>query len=128
MKKNLFCLAMALFFGLCICLSAQAQTPAPDEDKVYGQSEVDTKAVIARHQHPQTNGGCAARSRGTIAFRLILRRSGEAEIVGSSQSSGCETFDRNAYEVASKLKFTPAMKDGKPVSVRTQIQYSYFVY
>jgi TonB family protein len=128
MKKSLFRLAMALVFGLCVCFSAQAQTSAPDEDKVYGWSEVDSKAVIARHQHPQTDGRCAERSRGTIAFQLILHRSGKTEIINSSQSSGCEAFDKNAYDVASKLKFTPAIREGKPVSVRTQIQYSYSLY
>jgi TonB family protein len=128
MRKSLFCLALVLFFGFGVCLSARAQAPATDEDKVYNQSEVDTRAAIARHQHPKTNGQCPRGTRGTILFRLILRRSGEAEIVEGTQGSGCEAFDKNAYEVASKLKFTPAVKGGQNVSVRAIIQYTYSVY
>ena len=114
---------------LCCVVSVKAQTTPPqnDEDKVYKRSEVDNFARILFKPRAKTDGKCDGRS-GVTRFELILRRAGIVEVKSVLMSSGCIRFDKNAYDAAKSIKFEPAIKNGSPVSVMLQIEFSYFNY
>jgi TonB family protein len=70
---------------------------------------------------------CERRSSGTIRFEVVLRKAGKAEVQKALGSSGCERFDRNAYDGVKNIKFDPAIKDGQPVSVMIQLEFNYSI-
>jgi TonB family protein len=115
---------------LCCVVSVKAQTTPPqnDEDKIYKRSEVDKGPRIVSKPRAQTDGKCGRDSSGVTRFELILRKSGTVEVKNVLMSSGCIRFDKNAYEAAKSVKFDPAIKNGGPVSVMVQVEYSYKAY
>ena len=60
---------------------------------------------------------------GTVVLRAVFSRTGRVEniIVLSGPAMLIET----AIEAAKQIKFTPAMKDGQPVSMWMQLEYNF---
>jgi TonB family protein len=55
---------------------------------------------------------------GTVHIKMILSKEGVVEEAEVSVSSGVPSLDQAALEAAKRLKFTPAILDGKPVRMR----------
>lgn len=101
-----------------------------DTDRVYGQSEVDEKAVLDEKSWVASippSMGCDARS-GSVLLRVVLRKTGKVTDVVLRESSGCESFDKRAMKAAVKVRFKPAVKDGNPVSQYVMFQYNFKVW
>ncbi len=69
----------------------------------------------------------ANKTQGTISLNMIFGSNGEISdiIVVQSLPDG---LTLSAVKAALATRFTPALKDGKPVSVRGNIQYSFTLY
>ena len=115
---------------LLTCSGGGAQTrgrtaDAGGDDAVYPSSKVDVKAVIKLSENDFPSGeGCKERQ-GVALLRAILRKTGEVTDVEIRRQSGCDVFDRRAVEAVKKIKFTPARKDGVPVSQYHMHQFTY---
>ncbi len=102
----------------------QREQNGSEEDRVYFPSEVDTKAKIrdAAQNAPETISDCP--NKGRVSLRVILRKSGKVTDVELIKGMGCG-YDEKTVEAARKLKFSPAMKDGRAVSQYLRIEYQY---
>ncbi len=105
-------------------------TPAVNYERVFTQREVDQKAVIT--SKPAANYTDSARQnniQGEVRVQAVLDRSGTVRtikvVLGSELGYG---LPEQAIAAARKIKFTPAIKDGRPVSVQLTVQYLFRVY
>lgn len=73
----------------------------------------------------QKNGSLCVQ--GTVTLRVQFLETGEIGKI-SVVSGLPEGFNDKAIEAARKIIFKPAMKDGKPVTVSKQFQYSFSLY
>jgi TonB family protein len=95
-----------------------------DDEKIYKQSEVDQKAKIIKRQYPSTDRMCGDDS-GLVRVSVVLHKSGKVSDVKHLKSSECQRFNENSLDSAKKIKFSPALKDGQPVSVSVMVEYTY---
>lgn len=115
-----------LLFGNSFAQNNDSAAPiqSSDDEKVYKQSEVDQKAKIIKKPIPSTDRMCGDDS-GLVRLTVVLHNSGKVSEVQPLKSSECQRFNENSFESAKKIKFTPALKDGQPVSVSVMVEYSY---
>lgn len=64
---------------------------------------------------------------GTVVLRIVFSRQGKLIIVGVVRGLPYGLTE-SAIEAARKIRFTPAMKDGQPVSVRAHIEFNFSTY
>ena len=68
-----------------------------------------------------------AQLQGTVTLRVQFLESGEigkvSVVIGMPFG-----LNESAAEAAKKIKFRPAMKEGKPVTVSKQVQYTFTLY
>jgi TonB family protein len=114
----------------CAIAEAKRQDKPVDpssDDHVYTQREVDQKAVVDRKSRLANlpSGHDCRAQQGTVALRVVLRKSGVVTDVVVTEKSGCESFDEKAVRAVQKLKFTPAKKDGSDVSQYLLLEFHY---
>jgi len=97
-------------------------------EKIYTIKEVDQKARALSRPHPSYTQ--AARNRGTTGVvRLTVVFSSTGKVTQIRVVYGLpHGLTEKAVEAARKIKFVPAMKDGKPVSVWMQLEYNFNLY
>ena len=124
MRMLLFCLAYLTVFAASgrrpsNCSALQS----PDDDKIYTVKEVDVKAKVKNKlEHlPDRKSDCPENVR--VSLRVVFRKSGKVTDVTIRKSSGC-SYDQAAINAVLKLKFDPAIKNGKQVSQYSDIEYS----
>jgi len=95
-----------------------------DEDKVYNSREVDSKAKITsgRNERPAPRRGCP--DNGRVTIKAVLHKSGKVTNVTIMKGLNC-SYDEDAMEIVRRYKFTPAMKDGQPVSQGILVEFEY---
>jgi len=64
---------------------------------------------------------------GTVILKIVFSKQGKPIIVGILRGLPYGLTE-SAIEAASKIRFTPAMKDGQPVSVRANIEFNFSLY
>jgi TonB family protein len=89
-------------------------------------SEVDEKPKLTKRPIPSTDGRCE--NNGLAQVRVVLLKSGEIGKVEFIKASPCAAFNQNALKAAKQIKFKPAMKDGKTVSVYVKVIYTFARY
>ena len=66
---------------------------------------------------------------GTIVLRAIFRKNGKVTDIEFVEAKPPRFFDgsltKKAIEAAKKIRFKPAMKDGRPVSMLMQLEYNF---
>jgi TonB family protein len=100
----------------------------PVEEKVYAVKEVDQRARVLDKPIPfYTDAARTNAVSGTVVLRAVLASSGQ--VTNIRVISGLpHGLTERAIAAARKLKFTPAMKDGKPVSQYVQLEYNFSPY
>ncbi len=86
------------------------------DEKIYSKDEVDIQAVIKKFKvHPKLLKECIIG--GTVKLKIVLSKSGQVTDINFIEKNGCENVDEEKIVPSiRKLKFTPAMKGGVPVS------------
>jgi TonB family protein len=85
-------------------------------------------AVIKVKPQPQyTKAALRRQVQGTVTLRVILHSSGRVKDVCVVEGLPYG-LTRRAVEAAYRIKFEPAVKEGRPVSVTTLIQYEFSTY
>jgi TonB family protein len=103
-----------------------AQMPTQtDAERIYKGKEVDKKPVVKSKPQPvYTKEADGRRMGGTVVLRCVFASTGNVtniHVVGDPPSG----LRQSAIDAASLIKFSPAEKDGKPVSMWIELQYKF---
>ena len=134
-------IALSAFIGLfCFTVNAQSgrksvqpnepqnQTQGKQENKKEGKQGEIRPVKIIRKPAPDVNvfGSCF-RNEGFSYVQTVLRltfdASAEITNVKIIKPSGCDEFDEESVSIARKIKFEPAVQDGKPITVAKTVVY-----
>ena len=99
-----------------------------DYNRVFGGKEVTQKARILSKPEPSyTESARKYAVTGTVVIRAVFSGSGEVNSIRviSGLPHG---LTRRAVAAAQGIKFTPAMKDGRAVSMWYQLEYNFNLY
>jgi len=108
-------------------IAAQKSEPSTDTTAL-SQVNVDKKAQLMTAIEPPSNefaqnGGVA----GMALYRAVIGADGKAGVIAVLRPIGFG-LDENAVDAIEKAKFEPAIKDGKPVSVRVDVAVQFRIY
>jgi TonB family protein len=113
-----------LLLSMALVQPILAQDKNSDE-KVYEGKEVDTRVkVLSQPDAVYTNEAARQHVVGTVTLIAVFTAGGEVrniEVVNGLPAGLTE----NCIAVARKIAFTPAMKDGHPVSQKMQLEYNF---
>ncbi len=96
--------------------------------EVYSGKDTGTKARVARKPKPKyTKDARKNRIKGTVILRCVFAANGK--VTNIQVVSGLpDGLTENAIKAAQEIKFKPAVKDGKPVSMWMQLEYNFNLY
>jgi TonB family protein len=106
---------------------AESRTTSPpgSEPPVFSGAMVTQKAQILSKPEPSyTEAARMAGVVGTVVLRGVLASDGEVKNLVVIQNLGYGLTTR-AVQAARQIKFVPALKDNKPVSMYIQIEYNF---
>lgn len=91
-------------------------------------SEVDQKARLLFKPEPQyTEEARQNQVAGTVMLRVVFSSAGEVDQIRAVRTLPFGLTER-AIAAARQIKFVPATKDGRPVSVQMQLEYNFNLY
>jgi TonB family protein len=100
-----------------------------DEQKTYHGPEVTKRARILAKPNPDyPRRARASNVAGEVVLRIILLSSGEVSDEVTVIRGLPEGVTEAALKAARKIKFTPAEKDGRPVSQYVTVVYNFNLY
>jgi len=127
MKKTLW--FAAGFILACVSgVPAVAQETATNSseqrtEKVYKSTEVSRKVtLIAKPEAEYTESARENKVEGSVILSLVLRSNGEVSDIAVLKGLP-HGLNEKAMEAARNIKFEPAIKDGRPVSVYLRVEY-----
>lgn len=108
---------------------ASKELPAEvNGERIYKSRETDERYQILKKPEPSyTREGRRHLTRGLVVLRLILAADETVKHIEVVKGLP-DGLTEKAIEVAQKIKFKPAKKDGKPVSVWVEVEYGFDVY
>ena len=108
-----------------------ASTELPTEvdgERIYKSKETDQHFQILKKPEPSyTREGRRHLTKGIVVLRLILAADETVKHIEVVKGLP-DGLTEKAIEVAQKIKFKPAKKDGKTVSVWVIVEYGFDVY
>jgi len=119
-------LLAVLICALAFAFSAHAQVT--DKAKTSDKPLEDQPLTITKKPRPSASGCRSFGITGLTRLKVTFDKSAKVTEVVQLTSSGCPHFDKTAIKAARKMKFTPKIKNGEPVSVVKQVEYTYTVY
>jgi len=122
---GLIVLSLVAFVLISEAIGQDKSTTA-DADKIYLSSQVDKKPVIDKVRwelNAPSPTGC--KGRGTVWIGAVLRKSGKVTNVRVLEPGNCPKFSQRAAKAVGNTKFTPAKKEGAPVSMYWSFQFNY---
>jgi TonB family protein len=103
-------------------------TATGPQEKVYTSREVDQRVKLKSRPHPEYPDAAKSNHiRGTVILKVIFRADGRVTDIRTIQGLPGGLTEK-AIEAARKIKFIPATKDGKNVSMYMQIEYHFNLY
>jgi TonB family protein len=118
----------AVWQGQLATLRAFAGAAQAAERRVFAGWEVTTKVKILQKTEPiYTERARMAGIAGTVILRAVFSSTGVVEhiLVVRSLPDG---LTEQSIQAASRIRFTPASRDGKPVSMIMELQYNFNFY
>ena len=101
---------------------------ATDYDHIFSPRDVDQKARVLSRPEPQyTEEARENLVVGTVVLRAVFAENGLVENIRVVSGLPAGLTER-AVEAARKIKFSPAMKDGRAVSQYIQIEYNFSLF
>ncbi len=103
-------------------------TRKPGQGEVFSAKEVDTRVRVLSKPEPQyTEEAREHGVRGTILLQAVLAGDGNVTFIFPIKTLPYG-LTQMAIRSARLIKFDPAIKDGKPVSMVLQLEYSFNLY
>lgn len=104
------------------------QSEQTDYNRVFSQSEVDTKVqLLAKPKPSYTDSARQNNVQGTVRLRVVFSADGSVGNVSPIQGLS-HGLTEQAIAAARRINFVPARKDGRPVSVAVTVEYNFSVY
>lgn len=108
-------------------LRFHAANDAP-KPKIHRSSEVDTRVRVMRKPEPSYSSDARDNQiTGTVVLRCIFGADGRVRNITVIRGLPDGLTER-AIKAARQIKFIPAMKDGRPVSMWMQLEYNFNLY
>lgn len=111
--------------------TAASDQSTPEDEKIYTTKEVSQKASVKSRPSPTYVPG-PEWGGITVVIRAVFRADGEVAPVkvhkispGNLPDYVVKELTRSCVLAARSIKFTPALKDGRPVSQYIQIVYNF---
>jgi TonB family protein len=100
----------------------------PSSQQVYSPRDTTQKARLLSRPEPQyTNAARKFHVSGTVVLRAVFSSNGK--VTNIRLVSGLpHGLSKASIDAAREIKFTPARRDGQPVSQFIQIEYNYNLY
>ncbi|HKY42510.1 MAG TPA: energy transducer TonB [Pyrinomonadaceae bacterium] len=96
--------------------------------KAFVGREVDRKAILVMKPEPAyTDAARKKQITGTVVLKVVFSSDGSVVNIRTAAALP-EGLTEKAIDAARKLKFIPAMKDGKFVSMWMQVEYNFNLY
>ena len=96
--------------------------------EIYSSKDVTTKArVISKPEPSYSEDARKNQVTGTIVLRAVFAADGHVRAIRVIHGLE-DSLDKRAVDAARHIKFIPAMKDGKPVSMWMQLEYNFNLY
>ena len=97
-------------------------------EKIYVGKEVDRKVMLAMKPEPMYTRQAKQRAiEGTVVLKVVFAANGSVTNIRTASDLPAGLTE-NAIDAARKIKFIPAMKDGKYVSMWMQLEYNFNLY
>ena len=97
-------------------------------EPIFPNSQVGQRArVIAKPEPQYTDEARRNQIMGTVVLRVVFSRSGDVTNIRAVQSLPFGLTEK-AIAAARQIRFWPATKDGRPVSVYMQLEYNFNLY
>ena len=107
---------------------SHGNNPNDDPDRVYPSAEVTERARVLSKPEPQYTEEARRNSiTGTVILRVVFSRSGEVTNIRALQPLGGGLTEK-AIIAARQIRFVPAKRDGRPVSMYLQLEYNFNLY
>lgn len=115
---------------------APQQTQQTTVPSATAQNADDNSLLMAKNQRPTilhrevakyTEIARINRVEGTVVLQIVFAGNGEIQNIRVIRGLP-DGLTRKALEATRKIKFNPAIKDGEPVSVRGQLEFSFNLY
>ncbi len=114
--------------GCCGDGGSRGNSPNPDPDRVYPSSSVTERARVLSKPEPQyTEEARRTGITGTVILRVVFSRTGEVTNIRAMQPLGGGLTEK-AIAAARQIRFVPAKKNGRPVSMYMQLEYNFNLY
>ncbi|HEX5704512.1 MAG TPA: energy transducer TonB [Pyrinomonadaceae bacterium] len=99
-----------------------------DYNRIFRSSEVSSRArVLSKPEPSYTESARKNQITGTVVLRAVFSSSGSVTNISTIRGLPDGLTER-AIAAAKQIKFTPAMKDGHPVSMWMQLEYNFNLY
>ena len=99
-----------------------------DSQRVFNGKDVTQKArVLSKPEPVYTEAARKAGVTGPVVLRVVFASGGEVTNIHVTRPLGYG-LTTQAVKAARLIKFDPAMKDGKPVSMWMQLEYNFYLY
>ncbi len=99
-----------------------------DPNRIYSGKEVSSKARVLSKPEPQyTEEARKNQVTGTVVLRAIFTSGGQVTSIRAVSGLPYGLTER-AIAAARQIKFSPATKDGRPVSMYIQLEYNFNLY
>ncbi len=96
-------------------------------NEVFAQTRDLRPTIIYKERAKYTEAARQNRIQGTVVLSLIFGADGRIRDVRTVRSLPYGLTEA-AIEAAMKIRFNPATRDGRPVNVRSQIEYNFTLY
>jgi len=99
-----------------------------DSDGIFTVAQVEQRARLLRKPEPKyTEEARRNQISGTVMLRVVFSSAGEVVQIRAARTLPFGLTER-AIEAARQIRFVPAMKGGRPVSVFMQLEYNFNLY
>ena len=99
-----------------------------DPNRIFSPKEVSSKAHVLSKPEPQyTEEARKNQVTGTVVLRAVFTSGGQVSNIRAVSGLPYGLTER-AIAAARQIKFTPATKDGRPVSMYIQLEYNFNLY
>ncbi len=99
-----------------------------DYNKIFNGKDVNSKARVLSKPEPQyTEEARKNQITGTVVLRAVFTSGGQVTNITARQGLPFGLTER-AIAAARQIKFVPATKDGRPVSMYIQLEYNFNLY
>jgi TonB family protein len=110
---------------VCVCAFGQeAQTLLPEGVYRVGNG-VTAPSVVSKTDPEYSEEARLARLTGTVNLSLVVGDDGKARDVHAASPGLGLGLDEKAIEAVRQWRFKPGLKDGKPVSVKVDMETNY---